>query len=464
MINIAITKEDYREVQETDMAHIRIMNESFSEVGTVGDKYIAVGMGKKKEMTKMQFIKLCRKMVSLARQHKIKKIAIDFSDFNIAALKMKDEEVLEIAATNWEMANFEFVTFKTEPDDGWHFVTDIVIHNASDKASMKNAIKKGQIIGAEVNDCRTLANTPGGSMTPEILAEEAQKAAKGTDINVRILDEEQIENLHMGAMMGVAKGSSAKPRFIIMEYLNAGPNKKPIVLVGKGITFDTGGLNLKPTTGIYEMHMDMSGGAAVIHAICAIARLGLKKNVVALIPAAENMVSGEAYRPGDILHSMSGKTIEVLNTDAEGRLVLADALHYAKTKYDPRVVIDVATLTGASLVALGQRANALFSNNDANLDKFKEWGEETGDRVWPLPLWPEYEADMKGTFADWANAGTHRFGGAIQGATFLHQFAKDVNWVHLDVAPRMTTIPEDILAKGAAGSPVQLLVRAVEKY
>ena len=248
-----------------------------------------------------------------------------------------------------------------------------------------------------------------------------------------------------------------------MEYTGGEPDEQPIVLVGKGVTFDTGGLNLKPSNAIYEMHMDMSGGAAVIHSIVLAARLKLKKNVVALIPAAENMVSGSSYHPGDVLKGMSGKTIEILNTDAEGRVILSDALTYAK-RYKPRLVVDVATLTGAAMVALGQRASAIFTRDPELENRFRALGEATGDYVWPMPLWDEYEAEIKGTFGDWANLGKNSYGGAITGAMFLYQFAKDYPWVHIDMAPRMTSTDGDNLARGAAGEPVRLLLRLLETF
>ena len=208
------------------------------------------------------------------------------------------------------------------------------------------------------------------------------------------------------------------------------------------------------------MHMDMSGGAAVIHTIALAARLKIKKNIVGLVPAVENMPSGSSYRPGDILRTMSGKTIEVLNTDAEGRIILADALTYAK-KYNPRLVVDVATLTGAAMAALGQRASAIFSRDEKLLRNFAAFGEQSGDYVWPLPLWDEYESEIKGTFGDVANIGKTRYGGAITGAMFLYQFAKDLNcpWVHIDIAPRMTAVEGEYLSKGAAGAPIRLLIK-----
>lgn len=332
----------------------------------------------------------------------------------------------------------------------------------ADKDEQKS-IKRGVLVADYVNFCRKLANTPGGEMTPALLAKEIQKAAQGSGVKARVLGRRDMQRLKMGGVLGVAQGSVAEPKFIILEYSGGNKTDKPIVFVGKGITFDTGGLNLKPTSGIYEMHMDMSGGAAVASAVLLAAKLKLKKNVVALIPAAENMPSGSSYRPGDIIKTMSGKTIEVLNTDAEGRVVLSDALTYAE-RYNPALVVDVATLTGAAEVALGQRVSAVFSKDDKITAKLQGLGDESGDYVWPLPLWEEYEADIKGTFGDWANDAKNKFGGAITGAMFLYQFAKKYPWAHIDMAPRMTSIDGDYLAKGATGEPVRLLIKILEKY
>jgi leucyl aminopeptidase len=264
-------------------------------------------------------------------------------------------------------------------------------------------------------------------------------------------------------VLGVGQGSNAPSRFIILEYFCGKKSERPIVLIGKGVTFDTGGINLKPSDYILGMNMDMSGGAAVIHALAAAARLKVKKNIVVLVPAVENMMSGASYRPGDIIRSMSGKTIEVLNTDAEGRIILADALHYAK-RYRPALVIDVATLTGAAMGALGERASALFTEDEALELRLRHLGEESGDYVWPLPLWEEYDDEVKGTFGDVANLGRTRYGGAITAAVFLKQFVdKAYPWVHLDIAPRMTTLPDEFLSKGSAGAPVRLLIKVVER-
>jgi leucyl aminopeptidase len=359
------------------------------------------------------------------------------------------------------MANFEFNKYRTEPKEGWNHVTDIHLSNTVKEIEL--AMKRGQAIGREVNKCRTLANTPGGDMTPTKLAEEAKLAVKGTKIKVTVHGLADIKKLKMGGIVGVSKGSEEEPKFIVMEYFAGPKSEAPIVLVGKGLTFDSGGLNVKPNDSMYEMHMDMSGGASVIHAIVLASHLGIKKNVVALIPAAENMPSGSSYHPGDVLRSMSGKTIEVMNTDAEGRIILADALTYAE-KYKPRLVVDVATLTGAIISALGNKASGIFSKDEKILNTIREAGEQSGDYVWPMPLWDEYEKDIKGTFGDWSNTGKSRYGGAITGAMFLYQFAKNYPWVHIDMASRMTAGDDEYLAKGAAGAPVRLLAKLLEIY
>lgn len=433
-----------------------------------GIEVLEIGVGKYSEVTQRTFITLCRSIIQTAKSQKIKKIAIQHHTALFTKIHtLPSAEVASLIAQNFEMANFEFTAFKTKPKTGWNEIEEVLICGAPSK-EIQEGYKRGQIIGNEVNNTRALSNTPGGDMTPKGLAEASKKAVKGLPVRVTTLNVPQMQKLGMGALLGVGKGSIHPPTFTIMEYAGGSKNDAPIVLAGKGITFDSGGLNLKPSSAIYEMHMDMSGAAAVIHTIALCAHLQLKKNVVGLIPSAENMPGNEAYRPGDILRSMSGKTIEVLNTDAEGRLVLADALTYAK-KFNPSVVIDVATLTGAALSALGLYASAVMSRDDRLSKKLQELGESTGDYVWPLPLWDEYESAIKGTFADLSNIGTGtsgRYGGAIEGGIFLWQFAKELNtpWAHIDIAPRMTSAPGDELAKGAAGAPVRLLLSFIETW
>src|SRR3989344_4766686 len=382
-----------------------------------GRRELNIKTGKYSAVTQRSFILLCRKVVRLAQEHKINRVAILFDREPFSQLKsLSDFEVASLMVQNFEMANFEFTTFRTKPKSGWPKVKEVIIYGEVD-AHVKAGFKKGQVIGEYVNKCRELANAPGGDMTPTALAEEAKKTARGTKIKVTALGPKELKKLKMGAILGVARGSKEEPCFIIMEY-NGGGKEKPIVLIGKGVTFDTGGLSLKPSDSMVGMHL-----------------------------------------------SMSGKTIEVLNTDAEGRVILADALTYAR-KYNPRLVVDVATLTGAALIALGQRTSAFMTKEKKFEDLFVKLGEESGDYMWPLPLWDEYEEEVRGSRGDVTN--THnknsRYGGSINGGIFLHEFARGLPWVHIDIAPRMEAIPSDNLAPGAAGEPVRFLLKLVENF
>ena len=298
-------------------------------------------------------------------------------------------------------------------------------------AKVKAAVSSAQKLCKSVFLARDLQNHPGNRATPAFLADQARKACRKAGVRCRILNRRDMERLKMGSLLAVAQGSAQPPKFIIMEYMKGKKNEKPVVFVGKGLTFDTGGISIKPSHGMEEMKFDMSGGAAVIGAMCAVGTLKLKKNVVGLVPATENMPGGKAIKPGDIVRSMSGTTIEILNTDAEGRLILADALAYAK-KYKPAAVIDLATLTGACMVALGSHASGLFGNDEKLIDALKEAGERTGERCWPMPLWDEYKKQIKSKVADIKNIGG-RWGGAITAAAFLEKFT-DYPWAHLDIA------------------------------
>ncbi|MEK7060196.1 MAG: leucyl aminopeptidase family protein [Patescibacteria group bacterium] len=411
---------------------------------------------------------LLRKMVMMAKGVKAEKLGFNFSDFKFKGIKLSDEELGEIIGSQLDFANYEFLDYKTPTKEGFNFVKEIIIQACPERS--QRAILKGQTIAEEVNKTRSLANTPGGDMTPQILARKAKEAVKNLPVKIIVLGEKEMEKQNMQAILSVGRGSDEESKFIIMEYFGGKKGEKPIVLVGKGVTFDSGGMNLKPSSSLTGMNMDMSGGAAVIHSVALVAKMKLKKNIVALIPAVENMVSGKSYHTGDIIRSMSGKTIEILNTDAEGRVILADALTYAQ-KYNPEVVIDVATLTGAAAVALGERASAIFTEDDNLAKNLEEAGEKTGDYVWRLPMWEEYENEIKGTLGDWTNVHNKdsRYGGAIYGAIFLYQFikakaegGKAPKWAHIDIAPRMTAMAGENLAQGALGSPVRLLYRFLE--
>jgi len=326
------------------------------------------------------------------------------------------------------------------------------------------AASRGLLIASELNQARELINTPGSHLTPADLAAHASKQAKGVaGVTVSVLDHIKMKKLKMDAVLAVGESSPNKPKFITMEYKGGKKSDKPFVFVGKGVTFDTGGSNLKPGDYMNGMHMDMAGGAVAIHTLLTLAKLKVKKNIVCLVPAVENRVTGDSYLPGDVIIGMSGQAIEVLNTDAEGRVILSDALTYAK-KYNPSVVIDLATLTGAAVVALGSRVSALFSHDDELLTSLKTIGENTKNLMWPMPLYEEYKEDIKGDLGGITN--THnkmkRDGGAITGAMFLYQFAKEYTWAHIDIAPRMESIAGDNLGNGATAEPLYALVTFVE--
>ena len=319
-------------------------------------------------------------------------------------------------------------------------------------AELDTAVLQGHAIATGMALAKDLGNLPGNICTPTHLAETAESLGKQHKFDVEVLDRDDMEKLGMGSFLSVARGSHQPPRFIVMHYKGGKAKAKPVVLVGKGITFDTGGISLKPAAEMDEMKYDMCGAASVLGTFKAIAQMGLALNVVGLIPSTENMPGGGATKPGDVVTSMSGQTIEVLNTDAEGRLILCDALTYAE-RFKPECVIDIATLTGACLVALGKVASGLLANDDELAAEILQRGTESGDRAWQLPLWDEYQELLKSNFADMGNIGG-RFAGTITAACFLSLFTKAYKWAHLDIAGTAWVSGE---AKGATGRPVPLL-------
>lgn len=324
-----------------------------------------------------------------------------------------------------------------------------------DAAAIEQGIAQGCATAAGITLAKDLSNLPGNICTPTYLASVAQQLAAELPIVTRILEQSDMEALGMGALLSVAKGSRQPPKFIIMEYRNGPEGAKPVVLVGKGLTFDAGGISIKPSAKMDEMKFDMCGGATVFGAMKAAALLKLPINLVALIPSSENLPDGAANKPGDIVTSMAGITIEVLNTDAEGRLILCDALTYAEKFHDPEVCIDFATLTGACVVALGHPASGLFSNDDMLADSLLKAGTDTADRAWRLPMWEEYDDQLFSDFADIPNIATRGAGeaGAIIGAVFLQRFAKNMRWAHMDIAA------SSWVGKRATGRPVALVTQ-----
>ncbi|MFZ1654249.1 MAG: leucyl aminopeptidase family protein [Candidatus Moraniibacteriota bacterium] len=427
-----------------------------SQTDAVGRSSLELGVGPTATLTRRQFILALRRVVIVAKEQKWTGLAIDFRALRSLVKEVPEVELAELLAVNFLLADYAFEHYKTEPDKGFPHVKTVYLMNA-DTSRVRNGLRRGKIIGEETNQARHIATMPASEMTPALLARHARQTFRKLPVRVTIWNEREIERQGMAGVIAVGKGSVSKPRFIILEYRGDKRGALPTVLIGKGVTFDAGGINLKPSTAILGMNMDMSGGASVIHTLAACARLKLKQNIIALIPAVENMISGESYRPGDIIRTLSGKTVEVQDTDAEGRIILADTLTWA-AKYHPRLVIDVATLTGSAMVALGERSSAIFTEDEALETKLRHIGLAVGDPVWPLPLWDEYLDDIKGTYADIANVGNTKWGGAITAAMFLKQFVT-YPWAHIDIAPRMMTISGEHLAKGSVGAGVQLLVR-----
>ena len=305
-----------------------------------------------------------------------------------------------------------------------------------------------------------MVNEPANYMTPTHMAEMATKLAESRGLEVSILDQEKMAEMGMGALLGVAQGSRQPPKFIVLQYKGGDSDETNVALVGKGVTFDSGGISIKPSENLEEMKGDMAGGAAVIAAISAIAQLKPKINVMAVVPATENLPGGNALKPGDILTAMNGKTIEIISTDAEGRLILADALSYAK-KLGAKYIVDVATLTGACRVALGDITTGAFGNNQELMDRVITAGTEAGEYIWQMPMYDEYKEQNKSDVADVKNVGG-RLGGAITAAKFLAEFINDTPWVHLDIAGTSLSEKElGYLVKGATGVPVRTLVNLV---
>lgn len=338
-------------------------------------------------------------------------------------------------------------------------LTDLVLAGSdADAAAIRRGIAVGEATAAGIRLAKDLGNLPGNLCTPTYLAETAQRMAGELPINTTVLEQADMERHGMGALLSVAKGSRQPPKLIIMEYQGGKKGAKPVALVGKGLTFDAGGISIKPAAKMDEMKFDMCGAAAVFGALKAAALMQLPINLVGVVPASENLPDGAANKPGDIVTSMAGITIEVLNTDAEGRLILCDALTYTQKFYEPEVCIDLATLTGACVVALGNPATGLFSNDDALASALLTAGESALDRAWRLPLWDEYDDQLFSDFADLPNIATRGVGeaGAVVAAMFLHRFTKEMRWAHMDIAG------SSWVGKKASGRPVALLTRFLQ--
>jgi len=420
--------------------------------GIAAERVLLVGLGKASELNNKTSVEILRATFT----------ALNATAAKDAALYIVDDGVGKDAAWVVKQAVFAAAEqafradgLKSKPAKAatLKHVTFATLDKPS--AALKDVLDQAAATARGMELTKTLGNLPANICTPSYLAAKALALDKAhKSIKTTVLEEKDMQKLGMGSLLSVTRGSEQPAKLITMEYHGADKKQKPVVLVGKGITFDTGGISLKPGADMDEMKYDMSGAASVLGTMQAIAEMGLKLNVVGVIPTCENMPSGKATRPGDIVTSMSGQTIEILNTDAEGRLILCDALTYSK-KFDPDTVIDIATLTGACVIALGHVASGLFSNEDKLARELLAAGEQAYDRAWQLPLWEDYQSLLDSNFADMQNIGG-RAGGTITAACFLARFTKDYRWAHLDIAGTANKSGKD---KGATGRPVPLLTQ-----
>lgn len=422
-------------------------------------RVLLIGLGKEKEFAEQQYCKAIRASTKALANSGANEVATYLATLPVKAHSAQ-WKVAHLTETTLD-AIYKFDAIKQKKDNSKKEaekkgITSLTI-NVLEKEEIKLGecgLLAGKAINAGVSLAKDLGNLPPNVCTPTYLAKEAEALGKKYDFKVKVLEYDELKKLGMGSFLGVTQGSSEPPKFIVMQHLKGKKDEKPVVLVGKGITFDTGGISLKPGGDMDEMKYDMCGAASVIGTFKTIAEMDLPLNVIGLIPSCENMPDGLAIRPGDVLTSMSGLTIEVLNTDAEGRLILCDALTYAE-RFEPSAVVDIATLTGACVVALGHHASGLFSNNDELAKELLTAGETALDRAWHMPMWDDYQPQLDSNFADIANIGG-RAAGSITAACFLSRFAKKYDWAHLDIAGTAWKSGKE---KGGTGRPVALLTQ-----
>ena len=424
---------------------------------TLCDRVLLIGCGKEKDINVKTFYKINHTMVKTLKSSGATEIASYLTEVPVKGKNINWKIQHSIEAIDEALYNFN--QLKSDKKETRRPLRKFIFHVNGRGQLMQGeqAVRQGMAISAGIHLAKDLANLPGNICTPDYLANQANTLAKQhSKIKTTVLEEKDMEKLGMGALLSVSRGSSEPGKLITIEYMAGDKKQAPIVFVGKGVTFDSGGISLKPGAAMDEMKYDMCGAASVIGALNACAELQLAVNIVGIIPAVENMPDGIASRPGDIVTSMSGKTIEILNTDAEGRLILCDALTYAE-KFNPDVVIDIATLTGACIVALGAHPAGLLSNHNPLANDLLSAGQSSGDRCWQLPLWDDYQEQLKSNFADMANIGG-KGAGTITAACFLSRFSKKYHWAHLDIAG---VAWKTGLHKGATGRPVGLLTQYV---
>lgn len=418
-------------------------------------RVVVAGLGKPEGFDIDRVRDLSANLARYLRRQRLRNVATIAHGAGIAGL---DPEACAAAiAEGTVLGLYRFLRHKKADEDSTDLESLTIVERDTAKVdAMQRAVERGRILAEAANICRDMANEPGNYMTPTDMANKAEELARDAGIECEVYGPDWIREKGMGAFLGVAVGSVQEPRFIVLRYKGAG-DEKPLALIGKGITFDTGGISIKPAENMGEMKGDMTGGAAVIAAMWALGKLGPRVNVIGVVPATENMPSGSATKPGDVLRSMLGKTIEVVNTDAEGRLVLADGIAYAREQ-GAAALVDVATLTGAISTTLGNVAMGAFTNDGPLLERVKRAAAAAGERIWELPMFEEYREQINSDVADIKNSGG-RLAGSITAAFFLKEFAEDVPWVHLDIAGVDNYDRErGVYVKGSSGIPVRTLI------
>ena len=418
-------------------------------------RIVLVGLGQQKKYTSDRARSTAANITNHANSLNVSEFSVDGDSFNLGK-----SSSAQAFAEGLLLGSYEFNNYKSKSEDNVKVESMTMFGNVD-----KKSLDKGLVLGTSVGFARDLGNHPANILTPTYIAREAEKIAENSPkMNYQVFDGKEFKKMGMGAFHGVAQGAKEPAKMIIVEYNGGRKTQKPIALVGKGLTFDSGGISIKPSPKMDEMKFDMCGSATVMGVLQAVSHLKPRINIIFAIGSTENMPGGNAQRPGDIVTAYNGKTIEVLNTDAEGRLVLADVLSYVNTKYEPAAILDFATLTGAVLIALGNRASGVMGNDISFMKEVKKASESSFEKVWELPLWEEYTSEIKGKYADLKNIGENRLAGTITAGAFLKEFVGDTPWVHLDIAgtawgPKEPSYQPKV---GATGVAVRLVYQLLE--
>lgn len=464
--NIALSNEEINK-------HIALANNRKLFSGKEGELYtfninlndsiktiFVVGLGKEEKFNLDKLRNVTGKVIKKASELKLSSVFLRLPKTDL----FKIEDLVKNAVVSSYLANYNFNKYKTNSKKDIELEVSVGVCGVDSSKEIEVSLEEAKVIAEGIIIARDLVNEPSNVMYPETLANKAKEVGQESGFEVEVNGVDKIKELKMEAFYNVAKGSSKEPKLIVMRYMGDPSNKENILgLVGKGLTYDSGGYSIKPTDSMLDMKSDMGGAASVIGAMSIIAKRNLKINVVAVVAACENLISEDAYKPGDVIGSMAGKTIEVVNTDAEGRLTLVDAVHYIIEKENVKEVIDVATLTGAALVALGETTTAVVTNDDKFYEELKSASEYTGEKLWQLPAFDEYKELIKSDIADLKNSGG-RFAGTITAGLFIEAFVQDKPWLHLDIAGTAWTSKNSNLGiKGGTGAPVHTLYELAKR-